>query len=154
MGEGSTFRVSLPAAALVVEPRPAPMLSMRAPGRRMRILIVDDEPSVVRALQRALREHDLVTAFSGADAVDVFESGQRFDIVFCDLMMAQLSGMEVFENVKRRFPELKERFVFMTGGAFTQSAKDFLSEIVNPVMEKPFDIRALRLLVSRSVAAA
>jgi DNA-binding NtrC family response regulator len=69
-------------------------------------------------------------------------------------MMAQLSGMEVFEIVKRRFPELKERFVFMTGGAFTQSAKDFLSEIVNPVMEKPFDIRALRLLVSRSVAAA
>jgi two-component system, cell cycle sensor histidine kinase and response regulator CckA len=154
MGEGSTFRVSLPAAALIVEPRPAPALSMRAPGRRMRILIVDDEPSVVRALQRALREHDLVTAFSGADAVDVFESGQRFDIVFCDLMMAQLSGMEVFEIVKRRFPELKERFVFMTGGAFTQSAKDFLSEIVNPVMEKPFDIRALRLLVSRSVAAA
>jgi CheY-like chemotaxis protein len=116
-------------------------------------LLVDDEPSVVRALQRALREHELVVAFSGVEAIEVLDSGQDFDIVFCDLMMAQLSGMEVFDIVKRRYPNLQDRFVFMTGGAFTQQAKDFLSGVSNPVVEKPFDIRALRLLVSRRVAA-
>jgi CheY-like chemotaxis protein len=116
-------------------------------------LLVDDEPSVVRALQRALREHDLMVAFSGVEALDVLDSGQIFDIVFCDLMMAQLSGMEVYDTVKRRYPNMTDRFVFMTGGAFTQQAKDFLSGVPNPVVEKPFDIRALRALVNRRVAA-
>ena len=154
VGKGSAFRVSLPIARTKsLRPRPSPSLPVQPAGRRLRILLVDDEPSVVRALQRALREHDLVVAFSGVEAIEVLDSGQEFDIVFCDLMMAQLSGMEVFDIVKRRYPNLQDRFVFMTGGAFTQQAKDFLSGVSNPVVEKPFDIRALRLLVSRRVAA-
>jgi PAS domain S-box-containing protein len=154
LGKGSTFRVTLPVArVLSLRPRATQSLPVQPLGRRLRILIVDDEPSVVRALQRALREHELGVAFSGVEALQVLDSGQTFDIVFCDLMMAQLSGMEVFETVKQRFPQLQERFVFMTGGAFTQQAKDFLSGVTNPVVEKPFDIRALRSLVSRRVAA-
>ena len=154
VGKGSTFRVAMPIARTQsLRPRAAPSLPVQPQGRRLRILLVDDEPSVVRALQRALREHELVVAFSGAEAIEVLDSGQQFDLVFCDLMMAQLSGMEVFDIVKKRFPGLTERFVFMTGGAFTQQAKDFLSGVENPVVEKPFDIRALRVLVSRRVAA-
>jgi PAS domain S-box-containing protein len=153
-GRGTTFRVALPVAdSKSLRPRAAPSLPVQAQGRKLRILIVDDEPSVVRALQRALREHDLVVAFSGVEAIEVLDSGQQFDLVFCDLMMAQLSGMEVFDIVKRRFPTLNDRFVFMTGGAFTQQAKDFLTGVSNPVVEKPFDIRALRSLVNRRVAA-
>jgi two-component system, cell cycle sensor histidine kinase and response regulator CckA len=153
-GRGSTFRVSLPIArVLSMRPRTQPSLPVQSVGRRLRILLVDDEPSVVRALQRALREHELVVAFSGSEALEVLDSGQSFDIVFCDLMMAQLSGMEVYETVKRRFPGIVDRFVFMTGGAFTQQAKDFLATVPNPVVEKPFDIRALRALVSRRNAA-
>jgi CheY-like chemotaxis protein len=153
-GRGTTFRVALPVAqSKSLRPRAAPSLPVQAQGRKLRILIVDDEPSVVRALQRALREHDLVVAFSGVEAIEVLDSGQQFDLVFCDLMMAQLSGMEVFDIVRRRFPALIDRFVFMTGGAFTQQAKDFLAGVSNPVVEKPFDIRALRMLVNRRVAA-
>ena len=153
-GKGSTFRVALPVAQQrSLRPRLAPSLPVQAQDRRLRILLVDDEPSVVRALQRALREHDLVVAFSGVEAIEVLDSGQQFDLIFCDLMMAQLSGMEVFDIVRRRFPDLLDRFIFMTGGAFTQQAKDFLGGVSNPVVEKPFDIRALRQLVSRRVAA-
>ncbi|HKU42489.1 MAG TPA: ATP-binding protein, partial [Polyangiales bacterium] len=154
VGRGSTFRVSLPVARVVsMRPRTQPSLPVQAVSRRLRILLVDDEPSVVRALQRALREHELVVAFSGTEALEVLDSGQSFDIVFCDLMMAQLSGMEVFETVKRRYPGIQDRFVFMTGGAFTQQAKDFLASVPNPIIEKPFDIRALRALVNRRNAA-
>jgi two-component system cell cycle sensor histidine kinase/response regulator CckA len=154
VGRGSTFRISLPVARVVsMLPRGQPSLPVQASDRRLRILLVDDEPSVVRALQRALREHELVVAFSGIEALEVFDSGQVFDIVFCDLMMAQLSGMEVYDTVRRRYPGTQERFVFMTGGAFTQQAKDFLASIPNPIVEKPFDIRALRALVSRRNAA-
>jgi CheY-like chemotaxis protein len=154
VGRGSTFRVTLPIARVVsMRPRAQPSLPVQPTGRRLRILLVDDEPSVVRALQRALREHELVVAFSGSEALEVLDSGQSFDIVFCDLMMAQLSGMEVFETVKRRYPFIQDRFVFMTGGAFTQQAKDFLASVPNPIVEKPFDIRALRALVNRRNAA-
>jgi PAS domain S-box-containing protein len=154
LGAGSMFRVTLPIArVLSLRPRTQPSLPVQPVGRRLRIMLVDDEPSVVRALQRALREHDLVVAFSGSEALDVLDSGQTFDIVFCDLMMAQLSGMELFETVRRRYPGIQDRFVFMTGGAFTQQAKDFLAGVPNPVVEKPFDIRALRTLVNRRVAA-
>jgi PAS domain S-box-containing protein len=153
-GRGATFRVSLPIARVVsMRPRAQPSLPVQPVGRRLRILLVDDEPSVVRALQRALREHELVVAFSGSEALEVLDSGQTFDIVFCDLMMAQLSGMEVYETVRKRYPGIQDRFVFMTGGAFTQQAKDFLGSVPNPVVEKPFDIRALRALVSRRNAA-
>ncbi|HET6338164.1 MAG TPA: response regulator [Polyangiales bacterium] len=154
VGRGSTFRISLPIARVVsMRPRTQPSLPVQAAGRRLRIMLVDDEPSVVRALQRALREHELVVAFSGTEALEVLDSGQVFDIVFCDLMMAQLSGMEVYETVRRRYPGVQEHFVFMTGGAFTQQAKDFLASVPNPIVEKPFDIRALRALVSRRNAA-
>jgi CheY-like chemotaxis protein len=154
VGRGSTFRISLPVARVVsMRPRTQPSLPVQAAGRRLRIMLVDDEPSVVRALQRALREHELVVAFSGSEALEVLDSGQTFDIVFCDLMMAQLSGMELYETVRRRYPGIQDRFVFMTGGAFTQQAKDFLASVPNPIVEKPFDIRALRALVSRRNAA-
>ena len=154
VGRGSTFRVALPIARTVSRrPRAQPSLPAQTSARRLRILLVDDEPSVVRALQRALREHEMVVAFSGSEALEVLDSGQSFDIVFCDLMMAQLSGMEVYETVRRRYPHFQDRFVFMTGGAFTQQAKDFLASVPNPIVEKPFDIRALRALVNRRNAA-
>jgi two-component system cell cycle sensor histidine kinase/response regulator CckA len=155
LGKGTSFRVELPVARVrSLRPRtPPPAPVVQSTTRRLRILIVDDEPSVVRALQRTLRAHDLSAAFSGYDALQLIAATPEFDLVFCDLMMAQLSGMEVFEAVRLRYPQLQDRFVFMTGGAFSQQAKDFLSDLSNPVIDKPFDIRALHALVNQRVAA-
>jgi two-component system cell cycle sensor histidine kinase/response regulator CckA len=155
LGKGALFRVELPVTRVrSLRPRTPPPTPVQQPAtRRLRILIVDDEPSVVRALQRTLRAHDLAVAFSGHDALQLIAAAPDFDLVFCDLMMAQLSGMEVFEAVRLRYPHLQDRFVFMTGGAFSQQAKDFLSGLPNQVIDKPFDIRALHALVSQRVAA-
>ncbi len=153
LGRGTLFRVLLPLARVsAVRARGVSSMPLQ-PVRALRLLIVDDEQNVVRALQRALREHHVSVALSGSEALSMLDSEQTFDLVFCDLMMADLSGMDVYEAVKRRYPGVESRFVFMTGGAFTPAAKEFLATVPNPVLEKPFDLRAIQKLLEQRLAA-
>jgi CheY-like chemotaxis protein len=156
-GEGSLFRVVLPAARGVVVRTPSPFTeapltppppTVRGPARvappaRMRVLVVDDEPLVSKALARLLSPHDVVTASDGRDALARVRAGERFDAVVCDLMMPELSGMDLHAAVEALDPELAGRFIFITGGAFTESARDFLARARNPRLEKPVDRGAL-----------
>jgi two-component system NtrC family sensor kinase len=65
-----------------------------------------------------------------------------FDLVFCDLMMHGLSGMELAAQLARRAPERLARVVFMTGGAFVPAAARFMAEHADACLEKPFDVVA------------
>ena len=75
-----------------------------------------------------------------------------FDVILSDLMMPEMSGMEFYDELTRRFPEVADRVVFISGGAFTPSARAFLDRVSNPRIEKPFDARALREIVALVVA--
>jgi CheY-like chemotaxis protein len=77
-----------------------------------------------------------------ADA-GIADQGERFDAILCDIMMPEMTGMEVHATVAKKVPEQAERFVFVTGGAFTPAATDFVGRISNTVLEKPYDLRAL-----------
>ena len=153
VGVGSTFRVLLPpapgASAPAPGPAPAPGRPTRAGGR---VLIFDDEPIVARAAERALGGHEVVIATSAAEALRLLEGGERFDAVLCDLMMPQMTGMELHAQVAATAPALAERFVFITGGAFTDAAEAFLQRTPNGWIEKPFDPRGLRAAVERAIA--
>jgi CheY-like chemotaxis protein len=81
--------------------------------------------------------HDVVTALGGRDALLVLQKEVNFDAILCDLQMPEMSGMELFAKVKARYPELAERFIFVTGGAFSTEAKQFLEHGV-PYVGKPF----------------
>lgn len=144
-GEGTTVRVKLPQsnALAVAEPasRPAP-----TPPRRARVLVVDDEPALVRALGRVLAGHEVVTARSGREALTLCAAGW-FDVILCDLMMPDLTGMDVYERLVDIAPEQASRMVFVTGGAFTKRAQDFLAKVPNSRIDKPIDVLALRSLV-------
>jgi PAS domain S-box-containing protein len=146
---GSSFRVLLPIADA---PRPAPT----APGtvapapsaRRARILVVDDEPMIGRALVRALGAvADVHVEGSGTGAVDRIASGERFDLILADVMMPELAGPDLHAALERIDPALARAVVFMTGGAFAQREQDFLSGVPNLVLEKPVDIERLRDIV-------
>ena len=152
---GSTvFRVSLPAAASREAPRPVARPAAQT-SRRARVLVIDDEPLVARALQRTLRlEHEVVAVGHGAEGLQVLESGQVFDIIFCDLMMPVLSGMEFFAELKQRDPQAASRVVFLMGGAFTPAARDFLASVPNRRLEKPWDPQTLRSLIHELLTAA
>ena len=118
-----------------------------APSRRVRVLIIDDDPQVLRSLQRALAEHDVTTADGGRAALAHLEKDARFDAILCDLLMHGMTGMELHAELGRRWPGLADRIVFMTGGAFTEAAQEFLARVPNTCIQKPFDLRALRAAI-------
>jgi len=60
--------------------------------------------------------------------------------------------MDFYEGLSRVAPEQVPRIVFMTGGAFTPSARAFLDKVPNARMEKPFDVQNLRLMVHSVLA--
>jgi CheY-like chemotaxis protein len=148
-GEGATFRVRIPAttAAPAARPQPAEVTPSRVFMRR-RILAVDDEALLLKAYRRMLGEaHELVTALGGIEALKVLEKDTRFDVVLCDLQMPEMSGMELHALVLERLPALADRFIFVTGGAFSGDARRFLEESVPAVIQKPFNVDDLLLLV-------
>lgn len=118
-------------------------------GARLRVLLVDDEPNILRAYKRTLgNDHDLVTAAHGEEALAAITACGDFDLVLCDVSMPTMSGIQLFEHVRSLAPALAERFVFATGGATQKSVEHFLASIPNLVLEKPFDMRILRQLVA------
>ena len=154
-GRGTTFRVVLPyapedsaARRAVVD---APPESESAPAR---ILIIDDEPLLGQTLLYAFKgRHDVSICTSGRDGLARLAQDAQFDLVLCDLMMPDVSGAAVFEGVKRDYPQLVPRFVFMTGGAFTERAREFLSQHPGVQLEKPFNIADIEKIL-RQLAAA
>lgn len=156
-GEGTTFTVRLPAlqtpSALTPKP-PSGRPKARAPSGPAKVLVIDDEELVGRSIRRALRRHDVQVVTTGRDAIRLLtaQPAPDIDIVFCDLMMPELSGMDVFEAVERANPTMAERFVFMTGGAFTPRARRFLETTRNECLEKPFDLSEVRELTQRALS--
>lgn len=156
-GEGTRFRVILPAApaeALVTRREIASSpAEAGVRGRMRRILIVDDEPMIGKAVQLMLADaHDVVAMVSARDALIAVENGEDFDAILCDLMMPEMTGMELHAELARSAPALARRMVFLTGGAFTQRARAFLESTANPRLEKPFDPAELRAAIDAALA--
>jgi PAS domain S-box-containing protein len=151
VGRGSTFRVVLPAASRESIPMAAPS-SMRisiAP-RRGRVLVVDDEAEIGTILRHALEaSFDVVAVTSGREALRLLEQDQEWDVILCDVMMPGMSGADVYERATARAGGLADRFVFMTGGAFGASAREFLARISNERVEKPFNLRTVARVVGQ-----
>ena len=149
LGKGTRVRLVLPPAP----PRPdqpefAPPSSGLAPVPRARILVVDDEPALGPAVRGLFAgEHDVVVAVSGREALARLVDDPDFDVVLCDLMMPDLTGMDLFEEIRAIRPDLAERFVFMTGGALTGRVEEFFQRYPNRCIQKPFDLTELRSLV-------
>jgi signal transduction histidine kinase len=147
VGKGSVFRTILPPAKGDAAEVPQPPAAI-VPGRRGRILVVDDEPMLGAAVRRMLSaEHEVLAVTSARDAIGRVSKGERFDIILCDLMMPEVTGMDLHAELLRLVPEQAEKVVFMTGGAFTSRAREFLDQVRNPRVEKPFDVGGLRALV-------
>jgi signal transduction histidine kinase len=150
-GKGTVFRVLLPPALSESALSPT-MSTVGHSTRRGRVLIIDDEPMVARALGRMLDPEHEVTITSGAgDARQRIVAGERYDVILCDLMMPQMTGMELHAHLLRSVPDQAARMVFLTGGAFTPGARIFLDGIPNQRVEKPFDTQHLRSIINDRV---
>ncbi len=146
--EGTTFRVSLPAATPeAAEPAP-PSDRAAPPGLRGQVLIVDDEVHIANTMRELLgAEHDVVAVTGGSDALDALRSGTAFDVIFCDLMMPGVTGIDLYRRIRDEMPGTEQRIVFMTGGAFTPRAAEFLASVSNRRIEKPFSMSLVERIV-------
>ena len=137
---GSCFTLILPfdTGLTVVEPTRDSRPISETPLERSRLLIIDDDAMVLSALRRRLHpRYDVVTVLGGVEALARLAEDAAFDSIICDLMMPEVDGKSFYDAIQKEHPELADRIVFMSGGAFTPRLRKFASAVSNPVLQKP-----------------
>jgi signal transduction histidine kinase/CheY-like chemotaxis protein len=151
--EGALFRVRLP--AITGAPGSAAGPGPRTSRRRHRLLAIDDEVLLLKAYRRMLIDHhDVELAYSGGEALALLERDRRFDVILCDLQMPELSGADVYRAVAERWPGLEQRFIIITGGAFSAEARRFIEEGAVTCLNKPFQLNEILEIIDRRAASA
>lgn len=112
------------------------------------VLVVDDEPAIRRALERALKRwgHTVHLATNGEAAIEVL-SDQPVDLVVMDLRMPGMSGQTLFHSIAARWPQLVERVIVMTGDLEAEDHYDWLKQHDLPILMKPFELKQLETLL-------
>jgi two-component system NtrC family sensor kinase len=150
VGIGTRFRVVLPAAKRWRTTSTGKCRAAEELPERRRVLVIDDDRQVAEAIARVLRneaEVELVT--EGHVALDRLAAGERWDVILCDLMMPDCSGVDVYAGTIERAPDAAGSLIFMTAGAFTPRTRAFLENVSRPCLEKPLDAERLRAIVRR-----
>lgn len=145
-GRGSTFTVQLPLSTR--SPVPPPDVSSGPPPRRLRVLVVDDEPHILHYMRATLEAwgHIPVEASGGEEALEL-ASEEDFDLIISDLRMPHFGGREFYEELARRNPDLAARLVFSTGDTVRGDTLAFLETLDRPYLHKPFSLSELRALL-------
>ena len=145
-GEGTTLRLELPAGAPASKKAIGSRARSPAPGTRL--LVIDDDAMVGRALARALRAYDVEVEQDPRKALArLLESGERFGAILCDLAMPYLSGPALHAAVLEQRPELDERFLFITGGTQSAEGSRFVEEHRQRVHLKPLHFQSLLVAI-------
>jgi two-component system NtrC family sensor kinase len=152
-GRGSTFSVQLPLATR--PPAPTPSTHGGAPIKRLRVLVVDDEPHILHYMHATLDAwgHVPVVARNGREALELSDR-EQFDLIISDLRMPEVSGREFYEELARRHPALATRVVFSTGDTVRGDTLAFLENLDRPYLHKPFSLAELRALLATVAQAA
>ena len=146
---GTCFEMVLPfdTGLTIIERRRESRPISETPLNRSRLLIIDDDAMVLSALRRRLQgRYEVVTVLGGVEALAHLSEDPLFDSIICDLMMPEVDGKSLYDAIKKEHPELVDRIVFMSGGAFTPRLRKFASAVSNPVLQKPVsrdDIEAM-----------
>lgn len=149
-GKGTTFRVVLPRSSEEHDARDAlaERKKRNSRPRRRRLLVVDDETLLARSIELQLQEdHDVEIVATGHDAIERLKLEPALDLVLCDMMLPDISGIEVYEQAQALQNGSHERFVFMTGGSFTPRVFKFLRDNGVPCLEKPFTAEQLKEII-------
>ena len=141
VGEGSTFTVRLPVAPINLRNHEQDVTFVDLPEScDGRVLIIDDEPKVCRAIERTLeRSYDVDCVTEAAELFERLDDGAEIDVLLVDVVMPRMTGRQLVESLRERRPDLADRVILMSGGAFTPEARDFLENCELPFVEKPVD---------------
>jgi CheY-like chemotaxis protein len=158
--KGSVFRVTLPAAqkeelaGCPSTPVEGPAASRPKSPARKRLLVIDDEKLYGDSLRLLLGyDHDVALATNADRALELLSNGATYDAILCDLMMPGKTGMDLYEDLAKKTPELCERIVFLTGGATSDRAREFLARPEIKYLEKPVELPSLEAAIERVTTA-
>jgi len=120
-----------------------------------RVLIVDDEPAVRRALEKALTRagHTVLLAPSGEEACEVL-GAQQVDAILMDLRMPSMSGQTLFHVILSQWPPMASRIAVMSGDPDAEEEQEWLMLYRLPVIAKPFELARVYDMVERLCAEA
>ena len=129
------------------------------PPRNPTILIIDDEDAIRQGLKRFLtrRGWTVEESADGADALSKLlrpEALRIYDVILCDLKMAGVSGMDVYNRVRTTATSIAKRFVLSTGDTTAPDVAGFLSQVDVPILEKPFEMATFEALADQVRAGA
>jgi CheY-like chemotaxis protein len=111
--------------------------------------VIDDELMFVKAMRRMLEhDHDVIGVTSAEAALDLIRQGTRFDVILCDLMMPQVTGIDFYQRLASYASGEERKVVFLTGGAHVSDTHDFLADSRHPCLDKPVDVAQLRALIN------
>lgn len=150
--QGATFFVELP---IITESQVETTASARAKQQPIlkgkRILVVEDEESIVALLRRILEEkgHQVDTASSGEEALEMIADSE-YDLVISDLKMPGMGGYRLYEHLMATHPKLGQRMVFITGDMASPETRAFLAKTGNLYFSKPFDVANVEKIVNRA----
>jgi NtrC-family two-component system response regulator AlgB len=119
-----------------------------------KLLIVDDEKNIRLSLGELLREHQVRTAASGHEAMEVLAAGD-FDLVLTDYRMAEMNGLELLKEIKHRSPDttvivmsacatVQNTVAIMKAGAYDYLAKPFSADHVEHIVTRALEVRLLQ----------
>lgn len=108
---------------------------------------------MLKAFGRILKEHEVVGVPDVDEALARLASGEQFDIIFSDLMMPVMTGMDFYERMLTDHPDDVAKVVFVTGGAMSARTAEFLAVVPNARLLKPIMSDELRAFVDERLAA-
>jgi len=122
---------------------PGKLLDMGKPrtqcGNVARILVIDDEPMVGLMINRMLSPaHEVAVQRSAQGALELMRSGERYDVIVTDLHMPDGDGIWLRAQLAGIDPGAPRRMLFLTGGAGSAEAREFLEQPGVRWLEKPF----------------
>lgn len=151
-GVGTTFSLYFPLSQsdkITSEQPPKKIEPLHSQAHKC-ILVVDDEPSLLKSIVRMLPDqHEVITASGGQMAIDLLQKNDKhYDVIITDLSMPTISGADLYHFVAKNFPGREKNIIFMTGGAYNEQLKTFMTSIKNPCLDKPFDKEKLLALIA------
>lgn len=155
--KGTTFTVDLPLRTAVPpegesadEPASEGGSGGGQDAQKKAILVADDEPSILSLLYDTLKEkgYAVETAPSGNAALRKLKT-RSFDLILTDVKMPGLSGIELYDRVRKDFPGLESRIVFMSGDTVTEATRVFLGDRRDRCLPKPFGPADVYAFVAR-----
>ena len=114
---------------------------MKDSDKKLKVLIVDDEVNFLSACKRFLeKDYAIYACSSGRLAMELINSGIEFNVIFLDVSIPDMSGIDIYKSMKNGKAGFIDRLIFITAGALDKETQDFLDNVKNTKLEKPFDL--------------